>query len=357
MSRAVKSRALDGQQVSRKCPHPVPRKRGPGRPRLVSDDELISAGVAVADADGVDGLTMARVASELGVATMTLYNYVSSRDHLVRKIIEAVMSEPTIPRPPAESDRWRQVLTDSFVELHVVMRSHWRLLVDVGPRVISTKAMLRWLHGALGVLEGAGHTPERSADMCNELLGFVLGGTLLSTSYVDTTPMGMRPHLDSTDACLAQAAEILQLRGLSVDLRSGVHRILGGAEDSVSAGRLEPQVPESSNLRPLKLPTQHTEPRRPVDGSPAEGSPEWFRERAVSLVHEVVDLYQSQESAVHSVAAKLGLPHTVLRAWVQGARTLSPQDPGELKRLQRELAELQQANEILRRERFSSAIV
>lgn len=76
--------------------------RGP-RPGL-SLDGIVRAGVSVADAEGLKGLTMQKVAERLGFTTMSLYRHVPSRDHLVDLMYDHAVGEE--PDPGSEGD-WR----------------------------------------------------------------------------------------------------------------------------------------------------------------------------------------------------------------------------------------------------------
>jgi len=84
--------------------------------------------------------------------------------------------------------------------------------------------------------------------------------------------------------------------------------------------------------------------------------PRELRERAVRLVAESRDQYESEWGAMQSIAAKLGIGTTeTLRKWVRQAQVDDGARPGvtteesaELKRLKREVAELRRANEILK---------
>lgn len=62
-------------------------------PARTSLDEIVSVGRQVVEADGLDGLTMQKVASVVGVQTPSLYKHVPSRGELVRLIIEEVVAE------------------------------------------------------------------------------------------------------------------------------------------------------------------------------------------------------------------------------------------------------------------------
>ena len=90
-------------------------------------------------------------------------------------------------------------------------------------------------------------------------------------------------------------------------------------------------------------------------GKPNRYSPE-VRERAVRLVFEQRDKYDSEWAAIRSIADKFGCSSETLRNWVRQAERDSGRRPGltssqvdELKTLRREVKELRRANEILRK--------
>ncbi|BCJ36506.1 GntR family transcriptional regulator [Actinocatenispora thailandica] len=68
----------------------------------VGRDEVVRTAIAIADADGLAGVSMRRVAAELGIATMSLYRHVASRDELVTRMLDAAIGEQPLPaEPPA----------------------------------------------------------------------------------------------------------------------------------------------------------------------------------------------------------------------------------------------------------------
>ncbi|WP_425512606.1 transposase [Xanthomonas arboricola] len=84
-------------------------------------------------------------------------------------------------------------------------------------------------------------------------------------------------------------------------------------------------------------------------------SPE-VRERAVRMVLEHQDTHSSQWAAIESIAGKIGCTAQTLRNWVRRAERDQGLRPGlttdermRMKALEREVRELQQANEILRK--------
>lgn len=84
--------------------------------------------------------------------------------------------------------------------------------------------------------------------------------------------------------------------------------------------------------------------------------PQELKDRAVRLVVESRDQYESEWAAIQSIAAKLGIGSTeTLRKWVRRAEVdagerlgVSSQDAAEIRKLRAEVRELRRANEILR---------
>jgi AcrR family transcriptional regulator len=86
------------------------------RDRELTLPRIVAAAIALADRDGLADLSMRRLAGELGVATMSLYRHVPSRDDLMLAMIDAAIGSVSVPpRPPRG---WR-------VALELVARSEW----------------------------------------------------------------------------------------------------------------------------------------------------------------------------------------------------------------------------------------
>jgi AcrR family transcriptional regulator len=79
--------------------------RGTRGPRAgLSVAAITLAALAVADAEGLGAVSMQRVAKDLGYTTMSLYNYVPSKDQLIELMIDAATPSPPVPE---DGDGWR----------------------------------------------------------------------------------------------------------------------------------------------------------------------------------------------------------------------------------------------------------
>jgi AcrR family transcriptional regulator len=82
---------------------PEPGSRRPS----VTREQIAAAGLAIADADGLDAVSMRRVAAELGLGTMTLYHYVRTKDDLFQLMGDTIMGELHVPDDVLDPTDWR----------------------------------------------------------------------------------------------------------------------------------------------------------------------------------------------------------------------------------------------------------
>jgi AcrR family transcriptional regulator len=105
------------------------------RPKLTRE-QLAAAAVRLADAEGIDALSMRRLAAELDVGTMSLYHYVRTKDELLTLVTDAVMGEVVVPaHTPLPAD-WRKALTVIARRSHAAFRRHpWMLDINDDPPI------------------------------------------------------------------------------------------------------------------------------------------------------------------------------------------------------------------------------
>ncbi|MDS1271659.1 TetR/AcrR family transcriptional regulator [Lipingzhangella sp. LS1_29] len=114
---------------------PRPR-RGP-KPRL-SIDRIADTAITIADTEGLDALSMQRIAGELGYTTMSLYRYVPGKAQLLDVMIDRAVGQPPTPEAPdGTSLPWRaQVEAIAWAVWRVFMRHPWFLSMQfAGPPI------------------------------------------------------------------------------------------------------------------------------------------------------------------------------------------------------------------------------
>jgi len=211
-------------------------RRGP-RPTLTLA-AIARAGIAIADAEGLDGLTMQRVAESLDVTKMALYRYVPGKAELVALMLEAAMGEP--PPPPAGAG-WRGQLDDWARQLFDRFRRHpWAHAATIGPRLPGPNE-LAWLERVVTALTGTGLTGDEQLDVAVLLVGHARNLAQHAPPPTDTPG----PSQEAGFAALLRGREE-RFPALTAALRStrgngdqaldfGLARILDGIEALITA--------------------------------------------------------------------------------------------------------------------------
>ncbi|MEU8222302.1 TetR/AcrR family transcriptional regulator [Kribbella sp. NPDC048915] len=124
------------------------RSRGP-KPAITLT-EIAEAGIAIADAEGLDAVSMQRVAGELPVTKMALYRHVPGKTELVAVMSDLAMGPP--PERPALP--WREALRTWALDLYDGFARHpWLLQSTIGRRLLGPNE-LAWLERGLAALAG-----------------------------------------------------------------------------------------------------------------------------------------------------------------------------------------------------------
>jgi AcrR family transcriptional regulator len=142
---------------------PKPGTNVPAREQELSRDRIVAAAMALADAQGIEALSMRGVASRLEVPAMSIYRHIASKDELIGAMTDRAIGEERFPDPPPQG--WRARLeVGARLEWTVYRRHPWlvRLFTVTRPRPLPNA--LRFAEWMLGALEGLGldsHTMMR----------------------------------------------------------------------------------------------------------------------------------------------------------------------------------------------------
>ncbi|WP_210582193.1 TetR/AcrR family transcriptional regulator [Streptomyces sp. GESEQ-4] len=113
--------------------------RGP-KPGL-SVDQIVEAAVRIADADGLEALSMRRVAAELGTGTMSLYRYVPGKGELLDLMLDRVQKPSENPADIGDGD-WRSALEAlGRATLDLYRRHPWLLQVNQTRPILGPSAL------------------------------------------------------------------------------------------------------------------------------------------------------------------------------------------------------------------------
>jgi AcrR family transcriptional regulator len=120
-------------------PAEVPRKRGVGRPPRLSLDAIIAAAARILQAEGLEKLSMRRLANELGTTPMALYHHVRDKDELLVHVLES--QARTMPRPEFPADPRERLATASILLYELLAERPWIIEVLTGDDLIAPSAL------------------------------------------------------------------------------------------------------------------------------------------------------------------------------------------------------------------------
>lgn len=148
-------------------------------PRKLTRDAVIAAAVALADADGIDALTMRSLARHLGVEAMSLYHHVANKDALLDGMVDVVYGEITLP---SVDGPWREELRRRSESVRAVLLRHPWALPLMESRRDPGVASLAYHDANIACLRSAGFTPTQVAHAYAVLDAFTYGFVLQQLS-------------------------------------------------------------------------------------------------------------------------------------------------------------------------------
>ena len=139
----------------------------------LSKERVLGAAVALADAQGVEGLSMRKLAQELGVVPMALYKHVANKDELLDAMVDVVVGEID---PPAGGTDWRTAMRRRVLSARgALLRHPWASRV-MESRASPTPAVLAYMDSMIGMFRAGGFsidlTHHAMHAMGSRLLGF-----------------------------------------------------------------------------------------------------------------------------------------------------------------------------------------
>jgi len=119
---------------------------------------IVTAAMDIADADGVDALSMRNVAERLGVGTMSLYTYVPGKIELIDLMLDRAYSElyESVKEPSQQPGEWRDALRFIAQRNWELYRRHpWMLQVTTGRPILGPHEAIKY-EAELRPLDGLG---------------------------------------------------------------------------------------------------------------------------------------------------------------------------------------------------------
>jgi AcrR family transcriptional regulator len=184
---------------------------------------IVDAAVGVADAEGLDAVSMGRVAAALGAAPMSLYRHVSSKEELRRLMVDAAWDDS--PGPLAPGETWRDGLSRWAWSMRAGAGRHpWVVRIPISGLPIMPRE-IAWFEDALACMADTGLTEARKASVVMLLSGYVrnLAATEADiTAAVQASGLGYDEWMASYPRMLGQLADPRRFPALTAFIAAGV---------------------------------------------------------------------------------------------------------------------------------------
>lgn len=209
------------------------RRKGP-KPALTLS-RIVRAAIRVADAEGLEAISMARVAAEAGTAPMSLYRHVSGKEQLLELMGDAAWGTP----PPAPGESWREGLSRwAWAMRRAATRHPWAARLPITSLPVLPN-QVAWFENALTCMRDTGLSEARKASVILLLSGYVRN---LAATEMDVAA-AMRDSGLAPDAWVARYGTMLReltdaerFPALAAFLDAGVFDIADGPDDEFVFG-------------------------------------------------------------------------------------------------------------------------
>jgi AcrR family transcriptional regulator len=171
---------------------PEPPWRAQARPRSaprvpITRPAILDAAARVLERDGVDGLSMRRVAEDLGTGPASLYWHVRNKEELLQLLFERFNNEIALPEP--DPARWQEQLKTLGREVRGVAHRHRDYArISLG-RLPSGPSLARFAEWLFQLLEPVG-VPDQVIAYCGDLLSLYVGAYAFEESLGPPSPTG-----------------------------------------------------------------------------------------------------------------------------------------------------------------------
>jgi AcrR family transcriptional regulator len=153
------------------------RKRANG----ITVERMVRAAIELIDADGLEALTVRRLAADLGTGSASLYRHVASRDELLVLVVDHVLGEITRPgrrHPP------RERIEVTFTRLRTLLLRHPNLVPALPTAPLQGPNARRGIEHNLELFLEAGFTPHDALAAYLVLLDYALGSVMFDSAQL-----------------------------------------------------------------------------------------------------------------------------------------------------------------------------
>ena len=139
----------------------------------LSEAAVVDAALAILQSEGLDAVTMRRVARALDTGASSLYDYVANREALLSLMLDRVIA--SIELEPPDPSRWRAQLHSLLQRMHTALIAHPGIAAITLADPATTETMMALVENLLGILLAGGLDVQDAAWACDTVVLLVTG--------------------------------------------------------------------------------------------------------------------------------------------------------------------------------------
>ena len=202
----------------------------------LGQERILRAAIKLADRQGLEALSMRKLATALKVEAMSLYNHVANKDELLDGMVDQIIGEIALPERGGD---WKTAMRARAVSALAVMTAHpWAPMLVVSRMNVGPN-MLRYIDATLGTLRDAGLSWHETDRAWNTMDNYIYGFTLqqqnfpvnpddyasAAAGYLPMLPVERYPYMHEITSRLADGSH-----DGTLDFGFGLELILDGLE-------------------------------------------------------------------------------------------------------------------------------
>ena len=140
----------------------------------LSRDRVLRAAVALADEEGIESVSMRRLAQELGVVPMALYKHVDNKDDVLDGMVDVVVGEIA---PPVGGPDWKSAIRQRiFLARETLLRHAWAARV-LESQANPTPSVMAYMDSTIGIFREGGFSIDLTHHVMHAIGSRIFGFT------------------------------------------------------------------------------------------------------------------------------------------------------------------------------------
>ncbi|WP_460363064.1 TetR/AcrR family transcriptional regulator C-terminal domain-containing protein [Actinocorallia lasiicapitis] len=170
-------------------PPPWKKQRKPARAKQpLTQEAIVDAALRILDAEGLDAVSMRRVAQELQTGPASLYAHVENKTELLNLLVERASGEVVVPR--ADPERWAEQVKEVVRQVRANLVAHADLARAAMAGIPTGESAIAVTEGLLAIMKAGGIPDRQAAWFVDRVFLYVTGDAYEGAQWHSMIPEG-----------------------------------------------------------------------------------------------------------------------------------------------------------------------